>query len=137
SNVEDTFILTWDDRINVEELRSMIQSGVQQTRPVELLVLSACRTATGDERATLGLAGVAVRAGARSTIASLWYVSDEATAVLMKNLYEQLIDPKITKAEALRRAQRKILRDAQAREVNSEFEHPYFWSTFVLIGNWL
>ncbi|NET78223.1 CHAT domain-containing protein [Okeania sp. SIO1F9] len=137
SNVEDTFILTWDDRINVEELRSMIKSGVQQTRPVELLVLSACRTATGDERATLGLAGVAVRAGARSTIASLWYVSDEATAVLMKNLYEQLTDSTITKAEALRRAQRKILRDAQIREVNSEFEHPYFWSTFVLVGNWL
>ncbi|NET43422.1 CHAT domain-containing protein [Okeania sp. SIO2B3] len=137
SNVEDTFILTWDDRINVEELRSMIKSGVQQTSPVELLVLSACRTATGDDRATLGLAGVAVRAGARSTIASLWYVSDEATAVLMKNLYEQLVDPKITKAEALRRAQRKMLRDAQAQEVNSEFKHPYFWSTFVLIGNWL
>ena len=137
SNVEDTFILTWDDRINVEELRSMIKSGVQQTRPVELLVLSACRTATGDERATLGLAGVAVRAGARSTIASLWYVSDEATAVLMKNLYEQLVDPEITKAEALRRAQQKILRDAQTEEVNLEFDHPYFWSTFVLIGNWL
>ncbi|MDJ0555188.1 MAG: CHAT domain-containing protein [Microcoleaceae cyanobacterium MO_207.B10] len=137
SNVEDTFILTWDDRINVEELRSIIKSGIEQTSPVELLVLSACRTATGDNRATLGLAGVAVRAGARSTIASLWYVSDEATAVLMSNLYEQLKKPEITKAEALRRAQQEILKAAQTENINSEFSHPYFWSTFVLVGNWL
>ena len=137
SNVQDTFILTWDDRINVEELRNMIRSGVQQTRPVELLVLSACRTAAGDNRATLGLAGVAVRAGARSTIASLWYVSDEATAELMKNLYQQLRNPEITKAEALRRAQQEILQAAETGQINSEFQHPYFWSTFVLVGNWL
>ncbi|MGB3510576.1 MAG: CHAT domain-containing protein [Microcoleaceae cyanobacterium] len=137
SNVEDTFILTWDDRINVEELRNIIKSGIQQTSPIELLVLSACRTAAGDDRATLGLAGVAVRAGARSTIASLWYVSDEATAVLMSNLYQQLKNPEITKAEALRRAQQDILQAAQTGEINPEFEHPYFWSTFVLVGNWL
>ncbi|WP_293139691.1 CHAT domain-containing protein [Okeania sp. SIO3I5] len=137
SNAEDTFILTWDDKINVEELRNMIRSGTQQTQPIELLVLSACRTATGDDRATLGLAGIAVRAGARSTIASLWYVSDEATAALMKNLYQQLTNPKITKAEALRRAQQQILKDAQTGIINPEFEHPYFWSTFILVGNWL
>jgi len=137
SNLEDTFILTWDDKINVEELRNMIVSGTQQTRPIELLVLSACRTATGDDRATLGLAGIAVRAGARSTIASLWYVSDEATAALMKNLYQQLTNPEITKAEALRRAQQQVLKDAQTGVINPEFEHPYFWSTFILVGNWL
>ena len=137
SNAEDTFILTWDDKINVEGLRNMIRSGTQQTRPIELLVLSACRTATGDNRATLGLAGIAVRAGARSTIASLWYVSDEATAILMKNLYQQLINPEITKAEALRRAQQQIIKDAQTGIINPEFEHPYFWSTFILVGNWL
>ncbi len=137
SNVEDTFILTWDDKIDVEELRNMIKSGVQQTRPIELLVLSACRTAAGDNRATLGLAGIAVRAGARSTIASLWYVSDEATAALMKNLYQELINPEITKAEALRRAQQQIIKDAQTGVINPEFQHPYFWSTFILVGNWL
>ncbi len=137
SNAEDTFILTWDEKINVEELRNMIRSGTQQTRPIELLVLSACRTATGDNRATLGLAGIAVRAGARSTIASLWYVSDEATAALMKNLYQELINPKITKAEALRRAQQQLLKDAQTGVISSEFQHPYFWSTFILVGNWL
>ncbi|WP_426559195.1 CHAT domain-containing protein [Dapis sp. BLCC M172] len=137
SNIEDTFILTWDEKINVEELRNMIRSGTQQTRPIELLVLSACRTAAGDNRATLGLAGIAVRAGARSTIASLWYVSDEATAVLMKNLYQELTNPEITKAEALRRAQEQILKDAQTGIINPEFQHPYFWSTFILVGNWL
>lgn len=137
SNVEDTFILTWDERINVEELRNIIKSGIQQARPVELLVLSACRTAAGDNRATLGLAGIAVRAGARSTIASLWYVNDEATAALMKNLYQQLINPKITKAEALRLAQQQMLNDAETGNLNPEFGHPYFWSTFILVGNWL
>ncbi|MEB3339191.1 CHAT domain-containing protein [Okeania sp.] len=137
SNAEDTFILTWDDEIDVEELRNMIKSGTQQTRPIELLVLSACRTATGDNRATLGLAGISVRAGARSTIASLWYVSDEATAMLMKNFYQQLANPEITKAEALRRAQQQIFQDAQAGVINPEYKHPYFWSTFILVGNWL
>ncbi|MGD1806660.1 CHAT domain-containing protein [Dapis sp. BLCC M126] len=137
SNAEDTFILTWDEKINVEELRNMIRSGTQQTKPIELLVLSACRTASGDNRATLGLAGIAVRAGARSTIASLWYVSDEATAALMKNLYQELTNPEITKAEALRRAQQQLLKDAQTGRINPEFEHPYFWSTFILVGNWL
>ncbi|MGD1699506.1 CHAT domain-containing protein [Dapis sp. BLCC M229] len=137
SNAEDTFILTWDEKIDVEELRNMIKSGIQQTRPIELLVLSACRTAAGDNRATLGLAGIAVRAGARSTIASLWYVSDEATAALMKNLYQELTNPEITKAEALSRAQQQLLKDAQTGIINPEFEHPYFWSTFILVGNWL
>ncbi|MGK7922356.1 MAG: CHAT domain-containing protein [Trichodesmium sp.] len=137
SNVEDTFILTWDEKINVEELRTIVKSGIEQARPVELLVLSACRTAAGDNRATLGLAGIAVRAGARSTIASLWYVSDEATAVLMKNLYQQLTNPEMTKAEALRQAQEQMLKDAQIGNLHPEFAHPYFWSTFILVGNWL
>ncbi|MGB3694368.1 MAG: CHAT domain-containing protein [Spirulinaceae cyanobacterium] len=95
------------------------------------LVLSACKTAAGDKRAALGLAGMAVRAGARSTLASLWYVSDEATAILMTKFYEELSqDNNITKAEALRRAQMAILQD-------QKFSHPYYWSAFVLVGNWL
>jgi CHAT domain-containing protein len=95
-----------------------------------LLVLSACETATGDKQATLGLAGIAVRAGARSTLASLWTVGDEATAELMTSFYRELKDSDITKAEAIRRAQQKVLQ-------NEAFSHPYYWSAFILLGNWL
>ena len=130
SVAEDTFILTWDDRINANELDSLLRAETRDTRPIELLVLSACKTATGDKRAALGLAGVAVRAGARSTLASLWYVSDEATALLMTRFYQELTNTELTKAEAFRRAQQAVLQDER-------FSHPYFWSAFVLVGNWL
>ena len=131
SKAEDTFVLTWDKRLNVKELGNILQSRQQlSTNPIELLVLSACKTASGDKRAPLGLAGVAVRSGARSTIASLWAVDDESTSQLMINFYEQLTLPGVTKAEALRRAQIKILQQPK-------FQHPYFWSAFVLLGNWL
>jgi len=135
SKSENTFILAWDDRINAKELNNLLQRHKKDDRAIELLVLSACRTAVGDRRATLGLAGVAVRAGARSTLASLWYVSDDATAVLMTKFYQELAQSQttgnsITKAEALRRAQQALMRD-------DRFSHPYFWSAFVLVGNWL
>ncbi|MDY6783980.1 MAG: CHAT domain-containing protein [Cyanobacteriota bacterium] len=130
SKAEDTFILAWDEKINIEELNSLLRSDSKQQRPIELLVLSACQTAAGDKRAALGLAGMAVRAGARSTMASLWYVSDEATSVLMTEFYEELSSGEVTKAEALRRAQAAVLS-------NEKFAHPYYWSPFVLVGNWL
>jgi len=132
SKAEDTFILTWNDRINVNELDELLRGDLQQrgAGTIELLVLSACKTAAGDDRAALGLAGVAVRAGARSTVASLWSVSDEATAELMSRFYYELTHSQVTKAEALRRAQDAVLH-------NPNFAHPYFWSAFVMVGNWL
>ena len=131
SSAEDTFVLTWDDRIKASDFNQLLrtQEG-NRKRPIELLVLSACQTAVGDNRAALGLAGVAVRAGARSTLASLWFVSDEATSLLMSQFYQELTNPQVTKAEALRHAQMVILQ-------NQTFNHPYFWSAFVLVGNWL
>ena len=96
---------------------------VKQLRPIELLVLSACETATGDRLASLGLAGIAVRAGARSTIASLWAVSDEATVTLMTNFYQELTKD-VSKAEALRQAQISTLKE-------DAFDHPFFWSAFI------
>ncbi|MGB3636159.1 MAG: CHAT domain-containing protein [Rivularia sp. (in: cyanobacteria)] len=131
SKAEDTFVLTWDNRLDVKELGNILHSREQlSNNPIELLVLSACKTASGDKRAPLGLAGVAVRSGARSTIASLWAVDDESTSQMMVNLYEQLTQPGVTKAEALRQAQIKILQQ-------SKFQHPYYWAAFVLVGNWL
>ena len=129
SNVNNTFVLTWDDRINIDELSRLLRGDSKQLRPVDLLVLSACETATGDRNSALGLAGIAVRGGARSTIASLWAVSDEATVALMTNFYQELTKKDVTKAEALRNAQQAILNSEQ-------FSHPFYWSAFILVGNW-
>ncbi|MBZ8179064.1 CHAT domain-containing protein [Oscillatoria salina] len=130
SQAEDTFILTWSDRINANELDTIIRKEGLNSAPIELLVLSACQTAAGDKRAALGLAGVAVKAGARSTLASLWLISDLATTELMTRFYQELTNSEITKAEALRRAQVAVLQD-------EKFSVPYFWGAFVLVGNWL
>jgi CHAT domain-containing protein len=131
SQAENTFILAWDDLINVNRLNELLRSS-EQTRnnAIELLVLSACETLTGDKRAALGLAGVAVRAGARSTLATLWQVNDEASALLIGQFYEALKDPQIAKAEALRRAQLSLL-------ANPDLKSPYYWAPYVLVGNWL
>ena len=96
-----------------------------------MLVLSACQTAAGDNRATLGLAGVSVKAGARSTLASLWHINDKSTAILMGEFYRELANTKVTKAEALRRAQIMLLKKYP------NYERPGFWAPYVLVGNWL
>jgi CHAT domain-containing protein len=131
SNFQQTFILAWDGPINVKQLDDLLRNrNPNLPSEIELLVLSACETATGDSRAALGLAGVAVRAGARSTLATLWKVSDESTAALMTEFYRELATPGITKAEALRRAQIALLN-------NRRYRNPYFWAPYVLVGNWL
>ena len=131
SNAEDTFILAWGKLINVNEIDDLLRTrDLSSPDALELLVLSACETAEGDKRAALGLAGVAVRAGARSTLASLWLVDDESTPQLMSNFYEAL-STGASKAEALSIAQRQFL------QKDNSFHHPRFWSAFVLLGNWL
>jgi CHAT domain-containing protein len=131
SKAEDTFILAWDGRINVRELNNLLQTRDLRRTPIELLVLSACETAEGDNRAALGIAGVALRAGARSTLATLWVVDDEGTAALMSRFYQELTNAKVTKAEALRRAQLSILQNPKYRQ------QPYYWAPYILVGNWL
>lgn len=131
SNPDDTFVLAWDKKIPLANLNQILRNSEQsRASAIELLVLSACETAVGDNRATLGLAGVAVRAGARSTLASLWQVDDQASARLMQEFYRALRIPGITRAEALRQAQVAVLR-------NPRFRHPRFWAPFILVGNWL
>ncbi|MHC5742228.1 MAG: CHAT domain-containing protein [Nostoc sp.] len=130
SKAKDTFILAADGRINVSELDSLLKSREQKlTEPVELLVLSACETAAGDDRAALGLAGVALRAGARSTLASLWQIGDNSTALFIEEFYHQLVTGKTT-AEALRFAQLKLLEAP-------EYNRPMYWAPYVIVGNWL
>ncbi|MBD2020728.1 CHAT domain-containing protein, partial [Leptolyngbya sp. FACHB-36] len=130
SNVDETFVLTWDDRITVKQLDQLLQTREGNQRPIELLVLSACETAAGDQRAALGMAGFAVRSGARSTLATLWSVNDRSTALLMVEFYRAIEKAGVTKAEALRRAQLALLKQP-------EYENPYYWAPFVLLGNWL
>ena len=130
SDLDKTFLLAWDERINISDLDELLRSRSQQDEPIELMVLSACQTAQGDDRAALGLAGMAVRSGARSTLATLWSVNDESTAELMTAFYQEISNAELSKSEALRRAQIKILQ-------NPAYSHPFFWSPFVLIGNWL
>ncbi|MBD2176091.1 CHAT domain-containing protein [Pseudanabaena sp. FACHB-1998] len=131
SQVENTFLLTYDGRLNIESLTKLLLSKRSlDSEPIELLILSACQTAVGDKRAALGMAGMAVRAGARSTIASLWAVDDEATSQFMISLYKSLSTASLTKAESLRLAQLALLK-------NKSYDHPYYWAPFVLLGNWL
>jgi CHAT domain-containing protein len=146
----NSFVRLWDRRLAMNELR---QLGLSDP-PVELLVLSACRTAIGDETAELGFAGVAVEAGVKSVMASLWYVSDEGTLGLMASFYDALRSAPI-KAEALRRAQLAMLRGATRAEngrlifpggstplpaqlgesASFSLSHPYYWASFTTIGS--
>ncbi|MEH2312251.1 MAG: CHAT domain-containing protein [Nostoc sp.] len=128
SRLEETFILDFDGEINVKDFDTLFSS--QGKTIVELLVLSACQTATGDKRAALGLAGAAVRAGARSTIASLWQIDDESTAMFVSAFYQKLNSGKITKAKAVQLAQLQLVK-------HPNYRAPSFWSAYVLIGNWL
>lgn len=131
SNRDETFILAWDEKIKIEDLEEML--GIREQNrfsPIELLVLSACQTAKGDNRAVLGLAGLAVKTGARSTMASLWAVRDDSTADLMTEFYNQLALSGTGKAEAMRQAQISLLNQPK-------YQHPFFWAAFVLVGNWL
>ena len=126
-----SFLLTGDRPLTLDALAKSV-GPTQYRRPLELLVLSACQTAAGNDRAALGLAGVAIRAGARSAIGSLWSISDEAAYELVTNFYRNLRDEKASKAEALRRAQLTLLADTE-----NHFDHPYYWSPYLMISNWL
>lgn len=128
SRSEDTFLLTWNDRINVKDLDALLRN--RRDRPIELLVLSACQTAVGDKRAALGLAGMAVRSGARSTMATLWSVQDASTADAITEFYAALRQGDQGKAKALQHAQLELLH-------SSQYNHPFYWAPFVLLGNWL
>ncbi len=153
-DASNSYIQLWgEEKLRLDQLREL---GWDKPA-VELLVLSACRTALGDEQAELGFAGLAVQAGVKSALASLWYVSDEGTLGLMTEFYTYLNDVKI-KAEALRQAQLAMIRgeilieEGELRSSNSRgakvklpiemqqitnanLSHPYYWSGFTMIGS--
>ena len=129
SDVDHTFLLTFDDKLTLNRLERLMALSQYRDQPVELLTLSACQTAAGDDRAALGLAGVAVKAGARSVLATLWFINDQASAVLITAFYRHLQQPDRSKAAALQQAQIELLADRR-------YQHPGYWAPFLLIGNW-
>ena len=150
-DASNSYIQLWGERLSLLEM-----SRLNLNRPpVELLVLSACRTAVGSTEAELGFAGLAVASGAKTALGSLWYVSDDGTLGLMTEFYRQLREQP-TRSEALRQAQISLLNgevrveDSQlitpeltvslppelaAQIPDRDFSHPYFWSAFSLVGN--
>jgi len=132
---DTTFLLAYDRKITIDNIDALlrsrtVRSGSARRQPIELLTLSACQTAAGDNRAALGIAGVAVRAGAKSALASLWFINDASTVALIDTFYDELSKPGVSKAEALRRAQVAAINDFA-------YEHPAVWSPFITIGSWL
>ncbi|MEE9345432.1 MAG: CHAT domain-containing protein, partial [Methylococcales bacterium] len=130
SSSDDSFIMAHDQIITIDELEVLLSSENLKNDPIELLTLSACQTAEGDDRSPLGFSGIAIRAKVRSVLGSLWSVDDDATLAFMESFYRQLQDPDISKARAVQLAQQQLLK-------NHDYQHPYFWSPFLLIGNWL
>ena len=132
---KQTFLLTADQPVDVDRLAELFRvRGQIRLDAIELLVLNACETAAGDNLAALGLAGTAVRAGARSAIASLWSLDDPLSVDFTRVLYENLRQPNVSKAKALQQAQLELMLDPQYPQYR---RHPRYWSPYVLAGNWL
>jgi CHAT domain-containing protein/Tfp pilus assembly protein PilF len=130
SDPSQTFVLAFDGQLTMDDLEADIKYGERRDKALELLILSACETASGDDRAALGLAGVAVKSGARSALATLWYINDQASGELVVNFYRGVQSGKLSKAHALQQAQRSLAADPR-------YAHPAYWAPFLLIGNWL
>ncbi len=131
ANAENSFLMTYDELLHINELEMLLKSDKFQHSPVELLALSACQTAEGDNRAPLGFAGVALKAHARSALGSLWAISDEAAYMLMTQFYKNLAQhPDMTKVKALQQAQISLIKHA-------DMKNPFYWAPFILVGNWL
>jgi len=146
----NSFIQLWNEKLPLTELPNL----GWDNPIVELLTLSACRTALGDRRSELGFAGLAVQAGVKSALASLWYVSDQGTLGLMSEFYESLKQDPI-KAIALQEAQIDMIQGKTRIENDqlittfgaiplpenltesniTSLSHPYYWSGFTMIGS--
>jgi CHAT domain-containing protein len=129
---EDTFLITGDgQKLTIKELEQIIRNTSKDAKQVELLSLTACKTALGDERAALGLAGIAVQAGAKSSLASLWSIDDTVIPQVVEQFYAGIAQAKVSKAKALQQAQIKLIQQGK------RYAHPAYWAAFTLIGNWL
>ncbi len=128
-SADDTFIMTFDELLTLDGLQALLRDPRLRGAPIELITLSACQTAEGDDRAPLGMSGTAIKARARSALGTLWPVSDAAASTLMAQFYRLLADGRHSKIGALREAQIELLKNPAQR-------HPFFWAPFILIGDW-
>ncbi len=128
---KESFLLTFDGKIRMNDLERLLKPYQFRGTPVELLTLSACETAAGSEKAALGFAGLALKAGARSVLGTLWSINDAATSTLIQKFYAKFSDASgPSKAQALQHAQITMIQDQR-------YQHPCYWSPFILVGNWL
>ncbi len=126
---DDTFLVMGDEnKLTIAGLERLLRRVAKNQTPLDLLMLTACQTGVGDDRAILGLTGVAVQSGANSAIGSLWFIDDVATSELVNLFYQNL--PNTSKAEALQTAQKALI----AR--TDSYSHPAYWAALVLVGNW-
>ncbi|MEO1376812.1 MAG: CHAT domain-containing protein [Cyanobacteria bacterium J06635_10] len=151
---KEAYIQLYDRKLRLEDIAHLGWNNP----PLELLVLSACRTALGDSKVEFGFAGEAIQAGVKSVVASLWKVSDSGTLGLMTEFYRQLNQAPI-KAEALRQTQLAMLQgkvriegdqfinsngnvnlsreqaDNMKKTITGELSHPHYWASFTMIGS--
>jgi CHAT domain-containing protein len=121
--------------LKFNELDRLIRETSRNREPLEILTLTACETATGNNRSALGLAGIAVQAGAKTAIASLWSLGDEVAVIFANDFYEKLIsNPKMGKAEILQSVQKSFLQEGTDAK---QYNHPGYWAPLVMIGNWI
>jgi CHAT domain-containing protein len=155
-NPSNSFIQLWDTKLGLHQLRNLHWN---QQPQVELLVLSACNTALGSKDAEMGFTGLAIQAGVKSALGSLWPVDEDngGTVALMLGFYHYLSQPDVKiKAEALRRVQIAMLKGqlrVERRQLvgldklepiplpqlsglaDKDFSHPYYWAGFTMIGS--
>lgn len=126
-NLENSFLQAYQSQINLPELESILSEHNLNfpNYPIELMVLSACDTAAGDPRATLGMSGVAVRAGVNNVLGSLWSVNDRQIVSLIDGFYNNWIQDGLSQSEALRQAQLDLIK--------SPDYHPSNWSSMILL----
>ena len=135
---EDTFLVAGNnEKLTIRQLETALRRVNGGSNSVELLTLTACQTAVGDDRATLGLAGVALQVGVKSALATLWTVNDESTFNLISAFYTNLRNLGMSKAEALRQAQIRLINAKKIQGVNQQYDNPAYWAPFILSGNWL
>jgi CHAT domain-containing protein len=128
---DQSYILTSNGPLTMDRLENAVKQSGQGGGILELIVLEGCETAAGDDRAALGLGGIAIKAGARSAVATLWPIYENPTSRLVVEFYRGISETRgLSKAQALRAAQRALKSDPN-------FSHPYYWSPYLLIGNWL
>ena len=126
---EKSFIMTYDHLLNMNQLAQLFQTEAFHNRPIELVTLSACQTAEGDDRSPLGLSGVVVQAGVKSAIGTLWPVADEAAKQFFSDFYQFYQQAGATKSSAMQQAQQKLM-------TSSKQKHPAYWAPFILVGEW-